>query len=282
MKLLRILSFVAILGFAFTSCSKDDSNDQPTPAKKQLTKISNATTYVGESRIDTETIDLSYDSKGLLTGLVSTLKEGSEPAITKTYKIKYGDNGKMSQITQLANANTISSQVDIAYSGTQRTILATSFDDLGRASKTKVEQELNANGQPIKEQEYNFENNAWVKVNGYSVFEWSNGNLIKQTDYWNGGIELVTTCQYSDKLNNGLNKDFLLVAGDAGEFLGFIMYMNPCKNLLTKVEYTDSDKSIFTVIYKYTYDIDNYLVKSETNFKDSYGESNTTIEYTYK
>jgi len=60
------------------------------------------------------------------------------------------------------------------------------------------------------------------------------------------------------------------------------MYMNPCKNLLTKVEYTDSDKSIFTVIYKYTYDIDNYLVKSETNFKDSYDEQNSTIEYTYK
>ncbi|WP_320054805.1 hypothetical protein [uncultured Acetobacteroides sp.] len=40
MKSLRVLSFVAILGLAFTSCSRDDSNDLPTPAKKQFIQIS--------------------------------------------------------------------------------------------------------------------------------------------------------------------------------------------------------------------------------------------------
>ena len=279
MKLLRILSFVAILGLVFTSCSKNDSNDQPTPAKKQLTKISSTEIYVGESFITTETLDLKYDSNGRISEFTNYLKEGEDPASTDLVKFKYNEQGKISQILKTNGSNTILAQLDITYSSNKRTIVC---PDKSGNGQSKVEQELNANGQPIKEQEYYFENNAWVKANGYSVFEWSNGNLVKQTDYWDGKIQHVTTCQYSDKLNNGLNKDFLLVAGDTGQYLDFIRYMNPCKNLLTKVEYVDSEKSTYTGTYKYTYDTDNYLVKSETNFKDSYGESNTTIEYTYK
>ena len=292
MKLLRILSFVAILGLAFTSCSKDDSNDQPTPAKKQLVKISSTTTSVGSSRIDTETFDLNYDSNGLFSGWVSTLKESSEPATTETYKIKYGDNGKMSQITQLADANTIKSQVDITYaSANKRTFVETWFYEGSSSHKVKTEQELNSEGKPIKEHAYIFEDGQWVNYynSGDNTLEWVNGNLVKQTvTNKDGGISEVITYQYDSKSNPfSLNRDAICVANaETLESLSFFFgLLNPSKNAVTarKCEYEpNNSKYNWASTIKHTYSVDGYLIKSEANSIDEGRESNTTIEYSYK
>ena len=279
MKLLRILSFVAILGLAFTSCSKDDSNDQPTPAKKQLVKISSTTTYVGDSRIDKETLNLNYDTKGLLSEVTSSKVEGSDPVINRTFSYSYNEQGKVSKIT--FNCDGESTVNTISYSGSKRTILQGANYPDGNEYKIKTEQDLNSEGKPIKEQAYNYKDGQWVKYYGQSSgsFEWSNGNLTKTVDHSGS----TTVYQYDAKKGLGLNLDAIWFTDiEYCETLGHLLdYVRPNLNNMLKVVTTNGSE-ISTTTYKNTYDTDGYLIKVEVNYKSGNEEENTTIEYTYK
>lgn len=283
MKLLRILSYVAILGLAFTSCSKDDSSVEPLSSKKQLVEIS------WKSDRGTDDLTIVYDSKNRVAEMIDVLKLNQDPVIKKIYKFNYSEQGKISGILECDEFNNIEIRYAIIYAGSKRAI---DINNVKSHMIKKIEQELNSEGFPINEKTYSYSPSSciWELNRDNYVYEWSNGSLMSTTKYSGSTVaSSVTSFQYGTNLNNNPKMDALWSIGRPTEYLPYIFNsINPSKNDI-EIKKEESGYSTMTYKFKNTYDVDGYLIKSETskNYTNMATNSSITspgeiVEYIYK